>query len=78
MSASDLDSVNPLFLFTICSISDRISSFDLKLLLDMFILFAFASSLAAESERRLMPLDLFSVGFSMELILAATRSKVVS
>jgi hypothetical protein len=78
MSASDLDSVNPLFLFTICSISDRISSFDLKLLLDMFILFAFASSLAAESERRLMPLDLFSVGLSMELILAATRSKVVS
>lgn len=78
MSASDLDSVNPRFLLTICSISDSISSFDLKLLLDMFILFAFASSLAAESERRLTPLDLFSVGLSIELILAATRSKVVS
>jgi hypothetical protein len=44
----------------------------------MFILFNFASSLAAESDRRLIPLERFPVGLSIELILAATMSNVVS
>ena len=44
----------------------------------MFILLAFASSLAADNDRRLMPLERVPVGLSIELILAATRSKVVS
>jgi hypothetical protein len=78
MSASDLDSVKPLLRFTIYSISDRSSSFDRRLLFDMFILLALASSLAAESERKLVPLDLVTPCLSIELILAATMSKVVS
>ena len=44
----------------------------------MFILLAFASSLAADNDRRLMPLERVPVGRSIELILAATISKVVS
>lgn len=44
----------------------------------MFILLAFASSLAEDNDLRLMPLERVPVGLSVELILAATISKVVS